>query len=342
METASSTRKLIICFDNDNNNDQETRLFLQLLADSQRLIHSSIGPLRSTCKFVSTKSDPNNTTLTNTSRFIFNPLYRLNSSDNTSSNGLTEWKFQTIRSSLESAHFSRFFDAGLFLMHILNELIIQNKQDSLDRELILSTLKCLIDKLNNDRQSIDSSSLFLAKLDLNSLDFLRNLLRTVLFSSKLLVTSFESNQNNADRFLNTFLKLNLNSFNNLPNDQSKFVFTRNVYLFDDDSNRTLNDSLIFTGLLVKQPKFYSDKDLNEFVEKNATRSLKSILFDTNSLGGDFENIADTGLKFEFDLSDNHASVDLNRRHFFTLDKITQQLDVLIDRYEINVILSQKV
>lgn len=343
-----TTNSLVICFD-DNGENEESRLLLGHLADYQRLILSAIGPVRSACKFVSIKSNPTDTTtLTNSSFNLFKPLYRLSSS----SNGLTEWRFEMIRTSVEQAHLARHFDSGLFLMYLINELIIRNKRDGLDRLVIDSVLNSLVKYLNESQRSIETA-MCLVKLNLDSLDFLRNLIRTILFSNKLVsMCLFESvdEEKTADQFVNTFLKLNLNSFNQSPNKQDTFVFSRNVYLFDDESGRSLNDSLVFTGHLVRQPKFYSDQDVTEFIEKKSSTSnnemLRAILFDTNSLSGDFETLQteSTGVRLEIELAQHtdDAFGDLTRQQFLSLSTLRKTLDLLVDTHKIDLVLSQKV
>lgn len=342
-----SATKLVICFDDDGENPEESRLLLGHLADYQRVIVSAIGPVRSACKFVSIKSNPTETTtLTNSSFHLFKPLYRISSL----SNGLTEWRFETIRASVEQAHLTRHFDSGLFLVYLINESIIRNKRDRLDRLVIGSVLNSLVEYLNESQRSI-ATSLCLVKLNLDSLDFLRALIRTILFSKKLvsmcLFASAEE-EKTADQFVNTFLKLNLNSFNQSsiePDDT--FVFSRNVYLFDDESGRSLNDSLVFNGLLVRQPKFYSDQDVLEFVEKKSSKeALKAVLFDTNSLSGDFATLQteSTSARLEIELTHHEEDGfgDLTRQQFLSLASLRKTLDILVDTHKIDLVLSQKV
>lgn len=320
--------KLIISFNEPSS--EENEVFVKQLKEYQLLIGSTIGPFNSRYKFVATKSDPTSPVITNSSKHLVNSLYRTENAT-----GFTKWRLDVIKTCLESSHFAHCFDSGLFLTHLVNAVLIKSQSLSHShRHFFDSAFKCLAEKLTNDKKSIETSP-FLVNLDLSNLKFLQSLLRTVLFSNKLLDDCFQTDVESA-RFINMLLKLHLSSFNQSPDEADKFVFARNMYLFNEDSARHLNDSLLFEGVLVKRSQFQIESEINSNFRSKSR--FTSVIFDTNSLGGDFEALSDSGLKFEADF----AQLDLERRHFLPISRLKTDFDKLIDKFSIDLVMSQKV
>lgn len=322
--------KLVISFNNDTNEDEEK----ELLQQYQSLICSSIGPINSKLKLISTKSDQTNVKVTNSSRHLLDILYRV---DFNSIGGLTSWKFDAIKKSVENAHFAHLFDAGLFLVHLVNQSsLIPHRH----RHFIDLVLKSLYLKLTQDKQHIESSHV-LIKLDLTRLKFLQTLLKTTLCSNKLFVDLFDSTADLTD-FISRVLKLNLNSFNQSLENSEEFVFSRIIYIYVFDSGFNITDSLIYNGIFIKQERFYSDEELEEIVKRNAKNGFKCVLFDTNYLSGDLESFSDTTLNYEIDLSHDFEDLNIDRTKFLTLKSLNEKFDRLIDKHKISLVLSQKV
>ena len=104
-----SIQRLYINF--NTREDINTKLLIELLKQYQILIYSCVGPYRSKLKFISNGTNSEDLILTNTSKNLFNCLYRLDhlvstreDNDLTKQLGLVKWQFDLIKSVVD--HFA--------------------------------------------------------------------------------------------------------------------------------------------------------------------------------------------------------------------------------------------
>jgi hypothetical protein len=302
-----------IHFSNDYNNSTNLR---QLLTQYQQIIHSCIGPLSSKLKFISNSNDPANFTITNTSRNIFESLYRITKS-NESDSKILKWLFDLIKSVIQKGHFNQFYDSGLFLLHLVNQFLIDEHE--IDKNLLDSYLEKLLNHLTSDDNCIK------VKLDLNNVSYLRNLLRTS-FDSKCLIQQLDETKK--IKFTDLCLKLFINSFNETKFDQI-------LYLFNSDFSYELDESICINGVLFKID--HLNENMKLLIENKSKSKLKCILFEC-SLSGDFEYFDSQSYKFEIE-SNQLKTV---KKSNINVEMYREMFDNLIEKTKVDFILCQKV
>jgi len=303
-----------IQFSNDYNNITNLK---QYLTNYQQIIHSCVGPLNSKLKFISKSNDSDNFTITNTSRNIFESLYKISKS-NESDSKILKWLFDLIRNVIQNGHFNHFYDSGLFLLHLVNQFLIDEYE--IDKYLLDSFLENVSNHLTSDDNFIK------IKLDLNNVSYLKNLIKTI-FDSKCLIQQLDEPKKN--KFIDSCLKLFINSFNETK-------FDRILYLFNSDFSYELDQSVCINGVLFKID--HLNDDIKLLIEnKSTSMQLKCILFEC-SLSGDFEYIDSQSYKFEIE-SNQLKTVKISN---INVEMYKEMLNKLIENTKVDLILCQKV
>jgi McKusick-Kaufman syndrome protein len=340
--------RIIINF--NDKNDMNNKLLVELLKQYQELITSSVGPFKSKLKFISKEDCSDSLILTNTSKNLFSCLYKINhltqkdetkreQDSNLRQFGLVKWQFELISTVVTNAHFSHFYDNGLFLCSLVNEFLINTKgvlNESLNFDKPLSYL--LFNKLIEHLVDLRSkqSSLVSIKLNLDNLNNFKNLLITCL-NTKCLVEQLDDEKK--DAFINLCLKAFVKSFNadfeSTVSRKNKY-FSEIIYLYDDTYSSHLNDSKVFDGVLFKIDSSQTENEI-ETMSSSKTNRLKCVLFDC-SFSGDFEHLSNLDYTFDIELNEFQR----NRLVFSQLDKYIDLFNILIEKFKINVVLCQKV
>lgn len=303
-----------INFSKDYNNS--VRLS-QLLNHYQQIIHSCVGPLNSKLKFISKSNDPANFIITNTSRNICESLYKITTSNENESK-ILKWQFDLIKNVIQNGHFNQFYDSGLFLLHLVNQFLIDEYQ--IDKNLVDSFLEKLINHLAND-----PLNLIKVKLDLDDVSYLRNLLKTIL-DSKCLIQQLDETKK--IKFIDLCLKLFINSFN-----ESKF--DRILFLFNADFSYGLDESVCVNGILFKID--HLNENMRILIENKSCSKLKCVLFEC-SFSGDFEYFDSQSYKFEIE-SDQ---LKMLKKSNINVDMYKKMFENLIENTKVDLILCQKV
>lgn len=298
-------------------NKENNQNFIDLLNEYQKIVHSCIGPISSSLKLVSKSNDFNDLILTSSSHNLFTVLYDLK---NQNENLKEKWQFDLIRTIITNSHLEHYYDSGLFLTHLVNEFLIQNNthENELNKNLVDSILKNLTEHL------IINDSTIRLNLDLNNINFLKNLISTCL-KSKSLIDEQET------EFVNLCLKAFITSFQ--AEHENKFA--QIVYLFNDGYSYHLNDSCLFAGVLfpIDNSQIY-----NQFLSLDqSSKKFKCALFDS-SFSGDFDQLNNQ----EFQIEINSSELTNNKISCLMLDKFIQLCDYLISKFQISLILCQKV
>lgn len=292
-------------FDVNNQDQASNRLFVQLLKENQLIIASC---LRGRSQFVSAKENSENLIVTNTSKHLLEWMYRRNFSPSSS---LSSWKCQFIKSVIEKSHINHFYDSGLFLMHLTNEILLCHELDN----------KNLVDKITTSLINIVNSNtpLLTLKPNLDSTSFLRTLLNSVL-NRKMVFNRL--NEAKKQAFVNTCLKCFITSFN-------ESHFSDIIYLFNEDLSMDIDRSFVCDGLLIK-----TDSPILLFDPPPS--SYRCVVFSSNSLSGDFELLASADNIFDVEKA---KELNISRTQ---IDYLTKKLDHLITKFQVNLVLSQKV
>jgi hypothetical protein len=314
----------------NDKDDINTKILIDLLRQYQRIIHSCVGPYKSKLKFITRDNNSDDLILTNTSKNLFSCLYRIdhlintqNESDFAKKLGLVKWKFDLIKSVVENAHFNHFYDSGLLLCTIINEVLILNYENLSDyTSSLLMVFNELIEHMNKDSQN----NLISVKLNLNSIKCLKNLLRSYT-NSKCLIRQLTGEK--LDNFIDLCSKAFIKSFRSEVKPNEKY-FSDVLFLFEENLGQHLGHSKLFDGILFE---FENHLIENNFDDKFGL--LKCVLFDA-AFGGDFEHLSNLEYKFDIFNSDEFSS------KFIQLKRMINFFDDLIEKFNIKIILSQKV
>jgi hypothetical protein len=347
-----------IHIDFNDGSDRNCEFIAELLGQYQEVIRSSICALNGKLKFVSGINNAENLIVTNTSRHLISCLYKSEHfvpSDGQRS-GFVAWQFDMIKSVVQAAHLNHFYDSGLFLCHLVNELLICFNKENTHSGAVPKVPKSLFDKPDIEFKSSKSindflfknlidnlikstrndqleSSLVGLKLNLNGLGFLKRLLSTVL-NSKCIVDQLDTVRN--ERFLNLCTRAFIKSFHTSSeaNGLDVVYFSSIVYLFTEDLSTSLSESSLYEGVLFKLDKNQIDEDF----EIDKASQLKCVLFDTNAFSGDFELMENSDFKLKIEASDRSQ---VNSK-FMLVDSLKRVCYLLVDKFKINVLLCQKV
>ena len=321
----------------NTSSDINSRLLVELLKQFQQAIHACVGPFRSKFKFVAREGSVDDLVVTNSSKNLFSCLYKIDHLTNTHNEktlsiqqlGLLKWQFDLIKSVMVNAHFNHFYDSGLLMCSFLNEFLILSKtvddsRNSIDfNSGMLVILNELIQHLSQP-----SSDLIRLRLNLDNANNLKNLLNTSLASKCLIAQLDESKK---DQLINLCLRAFVKSFNSDAETSRKY-FSDIVFLFTENLDSYLNDSLLYDGVLFEIDTY----TIEDYLESNINvGKLKTVLFDT-TFSGDFEHL--NNLEYQFDIVD---ADEFNTR-FIQLNKFKDLFGLLIDTFEIDVVLCQKV
>ncbi len=180
--------------------EQEDQDFIQLLKDYQQIIYSCVGPVNSYGKLLTRANDPRSSVWSSSSKLLASILY-----ESKHSNDFINWRFDMINSIVTNAYWNHFYDGGLFLCSLINELLIASHliffEEFNNKKLIEKTLKNLYEHLN--QQQSNSDSLISIKLDLTNTNHLRKLIHTTLGSKTLIAQLAEDD---VTYFVNLCLK----------------------------------------------------------------------------------------------------------------------------------------
>jgi hypothetical protein len=320
--------RLCIEFDNQDNSSFKQ----DLLRHYQTLVHSSIGPINGKLKFVHKKADSKVLEIGSSSKCLINILYRLDLNDQREQidqNGFVKWQFDLIKSVVLTSHLSKYNDAGLFLVHLVNEFILLGDVSNINNQhddqlaIVIAFIDELICHLKSDQ------ALVTVRTDLNSIEFLSNLVRTTLKSKCSLghLTQFENEEE--DKFVHLCLRGFIKSFDDDH-------FSSIVYLFNE--NLDLNESKLVDGVLIKLDEFQVETGMSSvLMRKKANDKLKCILFDV-TFSADFEHLNDLEYKFDVEAT----QLGLHRTVFLQVNRYIKFFKELIDRFKIDVVLCQKV
>ncbi len=313
----------------NDKDDINTKILIDLLRQYQRIIYSCVGPYKSKLKFITRDINPEDLILTNTSKNLFSCLYRIdqlinaqNKNDSTKKLGLVKWKFDLIKSVVENAHFNHFYDSGLLLCTIINEVLLLNYENASDyTSSLLMVFNEFIEHIRDSQNNLIS-----VKLNLNNIKCLKNLLRSYT-NSKCLIRQLT--EDNLDNFIDLCSKAFIKSFRSEVKPNEKY-FSDVLFLFEENLGLHLGDSKLFDGIL-----FEFENHLIENNVDDKSGLLKCVLFDA-SFGGDFEHL--NNLEYKFDIIN---SDEFNTK-FIQLKRMINFFDDLIEKFKINIILSQKV
>jgi hypothetical protein len=352
-------------FINFNNYDKNADLIINLLRQYDELITSSIGPLRSNTKFISGKINTENLVITNSSRFISQILYKLehlNLDQQVIKRdcGILKWQFDLLRSVIDASHASHFYDSGLLLCHLITQFLIQIIRDNLNPRIYSNQLlnknssefkfrsKNLIEYLFNDlKKNLSESktcpnSLICIKSNLTNLNFLKKLICTI-FNSKSIFEQLTSK--NKHVFIVQCLRAFIKSFQTSDDYESQAYFSKILYLFNENFSLDLSDSELYDGVLFKLDKYQLEESfqnmISNFRKLDANkRILKCIIFDSNSLSGDFETLEGTGFTYQIDSA--LSFVDNTNFRTVQVDNLKAICHNLISKHSIDVVMCQKV
>ena len=209
------TSKIFIDYTDKN---QETNILLfELLKEYQLIITSCIGP-NGSLKFISKEIDKGSTDLSNSSRLISKVLFDFNriskkydhlGTEAMAKYGFIKWKFEFINSIINSAHLDNFYDSGLFLYHLTSSFLLYSESFSLASLNNKTILSYMLKKLYDHLSESEANSLIAIKLNLSNIDFLKNLLRTIMRSKHIFS---QLDDNSQHKFLNMCLKAFISSF----------------------------------------------------------------------------------------------------------------------------------
>ena len=314
--------------------DPNEILFQSLLNEFQLIIHSCVGPVKGSFKLLTRTNDLSSSVLSSSSKGISSILYNLNKSQSATRDmqaaglGFINWKFELIKALLNNCHFEHNYDSGLFLCHLINDFILRSESfyfDQLTNKTVIDiVLKNLHSHLTN--QINCSDSLIAIKLNLENLNFLKKILTTLLYS-KCLIQSELIETNSKDNFVNLCLKAFIKSFHGDH-------FSNILYLYNQNFCTHLNQSQLFDGVLFQTD---SSQLLNQINHRRVNPGvLKCVLFES-SLSGDFELLSDS--QFQIELNSN---VSRHKSVFLTLNKTIELFTYLIEQFQIQIILCQKV
>ena len=342
--------KIYISF-NDNRSGVAD-LIAELLRQYQKVIASSIGSINGNFKFICGQVNTENLMITNTSRHLINCFYNIEhlKADNEealSKFGFVKWQFDMIKLVMQTVHFDHNYDAGLFTCHIINEFLIyfnkENSSSELDdlfkkskpefgfnKSITDYLFKSLIDNFINLKQRSSKSSLVSVKLDLNNLNYVRKLIKTVL-NSKCIIEQLD--ERSKENFLNLCLQAFIKSFRST---EKKTYFASIIYLFSESMSLSLNETQRHDGVLFQLDKQQAEEEFNQkLLEKKTESKFKCILFDTNAFSGDFELMEN----LEFSLKIESSSEDTR---FAMVDSLIESCKILISKHNIDIFLCQKV
>ncbi|CAF0840593.1 unnamed protein product [Brachionus calyciflorus] len=296
----------------DNDEKSEASFILnETLKQYQEIILSCIGPY-SKLKFCGSKHDSTHLIITNTSKNLYENMYKIDSERLTKNEclKLTKWKFELISSTIYKSHFNLFYDSGLFLTYLINQTILLG----IDKKFINKILLNLIEHLNQN----DKNHFIKFKINLDNLNHLKNLIITSLQTKQSINLNCT---NDTDTFLNLYLKLLIKSVNNDS-------FSRILYIFNDTEALDLDQSESIDGILIK----------SENVDFEKVNNLKCVILDSNILSGDFEILDNIGLKFQIEAS----QLKSQSQQFLSLNFLIENIKILFDKFKINVLFCQKV
>lgn len=335
--------RFFINFEDDKNNRD---ILLQILKHYQSIVHSSVGIVNGKLKQIS--NGESNLVLTNSSKNLMKILYRLNNltdnsqkiNDSNKKYGLIKWQLELIKSTISSSHLDHFYDSGLFLCHLVNELLICYYGLTSGDPFNDSEFKHIfIDNIMNNLLShlIDSkskeNSLIKVKLDLNNLNFLKKLLESIL-NSKCIIQMMENSLKSS--FVNIILKGFVKSFRQIPTETNRY-FSNILYIFNENYSHGLDHSELIDGVLVKLQKYQVENELINSINNNKF-PIRCCLFDSACFSGDFQAIDDLNLKFDISLNE----IQKNKSNMIMLDGLIRFLDDVITKYDLKAVLCQKV
>ena len=329
-----TTSKIFITLADEE--DQNWALFIELLKENQEIIRTSIGPIKGQFKLLASKHDHvSNLIFTSSSSLLVDVLYNLSNSNRTKSIKIdkkfefTKWKFDLIGTLLKNSFISRYYDSGLFASYLINEFLVRNKEYSLLDMESIEVIDLILEQLVSH---LPRSSIVL-KTDLNNLKFLKNLIKTVL-NSKCLIEQIDNEQK--EKLINLSLKAFVESF--CPNESGHFSIIN--FLFNENFSCHLEESQLFAGVLfrIDSSQLMSDFwQLMDIKRSSNNRMMKSVLFDA-SFAADFELLDSQDVKIQID----SQSLQESRNVFLLIRKMIQICEFLIEKFKIDVLLSQKV
>ncbi len=311
--------------------DTETdEMFLKLLKTYQSVIHSCIGPCGSS-KLLCRNINPNSADLTSSSTNIASILYNTRNIKS-SRHGFVIWKLDLINATIKSGHLDHFYDAGLFLFHLINDILIHapsfNLTNFTDKNLLGSMLKSLHQHLSADSKN----SLIVTKVNLTDAGFIRKFLYTIL-NSKCLIEQMDEAKKNS--FVNLCLKGFIKSFKEVRGVNTDTYFSPILFLYNYDFSSDLCDSQLLDGVL-----FQTEQNYQWHISSELTNtSLRCVLFDS-SFSGDFTDISQSNRNYQLEIKTQEISGI--KSAFLVVEKMIKLCEYLIQEHDVKVILCQKV
>ncbi len=299
-------------------------LFLRLLKDYQSIVHSCIGPCGFS-KLLCRHINPSSPDLTSSSTNIASVLYNTQTLANSSRDGFVKWKLDLISTTLKSGHLEHFYDAGMFLFHLTNEILIRFS-DSTDTKLVSSMLKSLQQHLSADC----GNTLIVSRVNLTDASFIRRFLYTIL-NSKCQVAQLGEAEKMS--FINLCLKGFVKSFNTERRSNTDAYFSSISFLYNCDFSCGLGDSQLVDGVL-----FLTEQTHQSAITETDGR-LKCVLFDA-SFSGDFAEVSQSSRGYQLEIETQEISG--SKTALLVIGQIIQLCEYLIEKHGVQVVLCQKV